>query len=437
MSMERIVDLVRRKRDGEELSFEDYERLVSAYARGEVKEYQMAAFLMAGCCTEFTDDEATALTSAMLKCGERLDLNGIDRPKVDKHSTGGVGDKVSLVAAPIAAAAGIAVPMISGRGLGHTGGTLDKLESIPGLRTTLSPMEFQQQVSEHGLVYAGQSNEIAPVDKKLYALRDATATVDSLALIASSIMSKKLAEGLDGLVLDVKVGRGALIAGRTEARRLAQLMIGIGRRMNISVQALLTDMNEPLGFTIGNALEVMEAAQALQNQGPPDLVGLSTEVAARMIFLGDPTRSIDSARDQAQQLLADGSALAKFSATITAQGGDAEVLTDFQRLPNATGEQIISSPRAGFISRINADDIGHAASMLGAGRDSMEDEIDHAVGVVLQCKVGDQVVEGARLCALYYTDEANVQEAVQLVEDAFRLSAVQPEPRELALDLVQ
>ncbi|MBH00223.1 MAG: thymidine phosphorylase [Solibacterales bacterium] len=435
--MDRIVDLIRSKRDGEELSFEDYERLISAYARGEVTEYQMAALLMAGCCTEFTDNEATALTSAMLKCGERLDLSAIERPKVDKHSTGGVGDKVSLIAGPIAAAAGIVVPMVSGRGLGHTGGTLDKLESIPGLRTTITPVQFQQQAAEHGLVYAAQSNEIAPVDKKLYALRNATATVDSLALIASSIMSKKLAEGLNGLVLDVKVGRGSLIPGRREARRLAQLMISIGRRMDVSVQALLTDMNEPLGFTIGNALEVMEAAQALQNQGPPDLVGLSIEVAARMIYLGESNRSIESARDQAQELLTDGSALAKFTAVIAAQGGDAEVLTDFQRLPNATGEQIITSPRTGFISRINADDIGQAASMLGAGRDSMDDDIDHAVGVVLQCKVGDQVAEGSRLCALYYTDETNVQEAVQLVEDAFRLSASQPEPRELALDLVQ
>jgi pyrimidine-nucleoside phosphorylase len=435
--MDRIVDLIRSKRDGEELSFEDYERLISAYARGEVAEYQMAALLMAGCCTKFTDDEATALTSAMLKCGERLDLSAIERPKVDKHSTGGVGDKVSLIAGPIAAAAGIVVPMISGRGLGHTGGTLDKLESIPGLRTTMSPAQFQQQAAEHGLVYAAQSNEISPVDKKLYALRNATATVDALALIASSIMSKKLAEGLNGLVLDVKVGRGSLIPGRREARRLAQLMIGIGRRMNVSVQALLTDMNEPLGFTIGNALEVMEAAQALQNQGPPDLVGLSIEVAARMIYLGESNRSIDSARDQAQELLTDGSALAKFTTVIAAQGGDPEVLTDFQRLPNATGEQIITSPRTGFISRITADDIGQAACMLGAGRDSVDDDIDHAVGVVLQCKVGDQVTEGSRLCALYYTDETNLQEAIQLVEDAFRLSASQPEPRELALDLVQ
>ena len=435
--MERIVDLIRRKRDGEELAFEDYEGLISGYARGEVKDYQMAAFLMAGCCVEFTDNEATALTSAMLKCGERIDLSAVTQPKVDKHSTGGVGDKVSLVAAPIAAAAGIAVPMITGRGIGYTGGTLDKLESIPGFRTALSITEFQNIVAEHGLAFGGQTNAIAPVDKRLYALRDATATVDSLALIAASIMSKKLTENLDGLLLDVKVGTGSLIPDRADARRLAQLMISIGRKMEIRVQALLTDMSEPLGFTIGNALEVMEAAQTLQNQGPPDLVGLSTEIAARMIYLGKPARSIDSARDQAQQLLADGSALAKFRDVITAQEGNPDVLTQFELLPNASGEHIISSPRAGFISRINADDIGRAAVLLGAGRDNVDDTIDPAVGVILQCKVGDQVVEGSRLCALYYTEETRLQEAVLLVEDAFRLSSIQPEPRDLALDLVQ
>lgn len=435
--MERVVDLIRRKRDGEELTFEDYEGLISGYARGEVKEYQMAAFLMAGCCVEFTDNEATALTSAMLKCGERIDLSAVTRPKVDKHSTGGVGDKVSLVAAPIAAAAGIAVPMITGRGIGHTGGTLDKLESIPGFRTNLSITEFQNIVAEHGLAFGGQTNAIAPVDKRLYALRDATATVDSLALIAASIMSKKLTENLDGLLLDVKVGTGALTPDRAEARRLAQLMISIGRRMEIRVQALLTDMSEPLGFAIGNALEVMEAAQTLQNQGPPDLVRLSTEIAARMIYLGDPTRSIDSARDQAQQLLADGSALAKFRDVIAAQEGNPDVLNQFELLPNASGEHIISSPRSGFISRINADDIGHAAVLLGAGRDNVDDTIDPAVGVILQCKVGDQVVEGSRLCALYYTEETRLQEAVQLVEDAFRLSSTEPKPRDLTIDLVQ
>ena len=278
---------------------------------------------------------------------------------------------------------------------------------------------------------------MAPADKKLFALRDATGTTDCLQLIAASIMSKKLAEGIDGLVLDVKVGRGSLIRDRAEARRLAELMITIGRRMEVRMQALLTDMNQPLGFTVGNALEVMEVSQTLQGQGPADLVDLSVEIAARMIYLGEPSRSLESARDQAQQLLADGSAFAKLQAVIEAQGGDPNVLQEFELLPNASGEHIISSPRAGFVSRINADDIGRAATLLGAGRDAMDDTIDPAVGVILQSKVGDEVMEGSRLCALYYTDETNLQEGVQLVEDAFRISATQPEPLDLALDLVQ
>ena len=435
--MDRIVDLIRAKRDGEELTLEDFERLVNGYARKEIPDYQMSAFLMAGYCKDFTDAEATALTTAMLNCGQRLDMSDVPRPRVDKHSTGGVGDKVTLIAAPIAAAAGINVPMITGRGLGHTGGTLDKLQSIPGFRTELKMAEFQTQVKEQGLAFTGQTDEISPADKRLYALRDVTGTVESRALIAASIMSKKLAEGLDALLLDVKVGRGALIKSRGEARKLAQLMISIGRRMDVTVQALLTDMDQPLGFTVGNALEIMEASQTLQGQGPPDLTSLSTELAARMIYLGDPSRSIDSARDQAQQLLADGSAITKFRDVIAAQGGDPEVVYRFDLLPNASGEQVITSPRDGYISRINADDIGRAAVLLGAGRDDMADSIDPAVGVILQSKVGDQVVAGQQLCALYFTDEARVPEAVQLVEDAFRLSANQPEPRELILDLVQ
>ena len=436
-SMDRIVDLIRAKRDGEELTQEDFERLVNGYTRNEIPDYQMAAFLMAGYCNDFSDAEATALATAMLNCGQRLDMSDVPTPRVDKHSTGGVGDKVTLIAAPTAAAAGIYVPMITGRGLGHTGGTLDKLQSIPGFRTQLSMSDFKTQVKELGLAFTGQTDEISPADKRLYALRDVTGTVESLALIAASIMSKKLAEGLDALLLDVKVGRGSLIKGRSEARKLAQLMISIGRRMNVTVQALLTDMDQPLGFTVGNALEVMEASQTLQGQGPPDLAGLSTELAARMIYLGESSRSIESARDQAQQLLADGSAITKLRDIIAAQGGDPEVVYRFDLLPNASGEQIVSSPRDGYISRINADDIGRAAVMLGAGRDSMDDPIDPAVGVILQSKVGDQVVAGQQLCALYYTDEANLPEAVQLVEDAFRLSANPPEPRDLILDLVQ
>lgn len=435
--MDRIVDLIRAKRDGEELTLEDFERLVNGFTRSEIPDYQMSAFLMAGYCNDFTDAEATALTMAMLNCGHRLDMSDVPKPRVDKHSTGGVGDKVTLVAAPIAAAAGIKIPMIIGRGLGHTGGTFDKLQSIPGFRTELKMGEFQTQVKEHGLAFTGQTDEISPADRRLYALRDVTGTVECAALIAASIMSKKLAEGLDALLLDIKVGRGALIKGRGEARKLAQLMISIGRRMNVSVQALLTDMDQPLGFTVGNALEVMEASQTLQGQGPPDVTTLSIELAARMIYLGEPSRSMESARDQAQQLLADGSALTKFRDVIAAQGGNPEIVYRFDLLPNASGEQVVTSPRDGFISRINADDIGRAAAMLGAGRDNVEDTIDPAVGVILQSKVGDQVVAGQQLCALYYTAETHVAEAVQLVEDAFRLSANPPEPRPLILDLVQ
>ena len=435
--MDRIVDLIRAKRDGEEILAEDFERLVNGYTRNEIQDYQMAAFLMAGYCRGFSDTEATALTSAMLNCGQRPDLSGTPRPRVDKHSTGGVGDKITLVAAPIAAAAGITVPMITGRGLGHTGGTLDKLQSIPNFRTELSMTEFVDQVKAHRLAFTGQTNEMAPADKKLYALRDVTGTVESLALIAASIMSKKLAENLDGLLLDVKVGRGALLKSRAEGRQLAQLMIAVGRRMGVTVQALLTDMDQPLGFTIGNALEIMEASQTLQNQGPPDVTALSIEIAARMIYLGDSSRSIESAREQAQELLTDGSALEKFREVVGAQGGDPDVVYRFELLPNARGEHIISSPRDGFVSRISADDIGRAASLLGAGREKLGDPIDHAVGVILQSKVGDPVVSGGQLCALYYTDEKRVPEAVQLVEDAFRISSKPPESRDLVLELVQ
>ena len=435
--MDRIVDLVRKKRDGDELSLEEMERLINGYTRNEIQDYQMAAFLMAGAVNGFSDVEAAELTTAMLHCGQQVDLRGVGRPKVDCHSTGGVGDKASLVAAPIAAAAGLCVPCIAEPGIGHVGGTLDKLQAIPNFRTNLSIDEFQEVATQHGLAFAGQSNELAPADKKLYALRDATATVESLALIAASVMSRKLAENLDGLVLDVKVGRGSLLSGRTEARRLAQLLITIGRRMNLQPQVLLTDMDQPLGYTVGNALEIMEASQTLQGQGPPDLTELATEIAARMIFVGKKNVSIENARTQAQQLLSSGTAFQVFENVIRAQGGDPNVLTQFELLPNASGEQIITSPREGYISRINADDIGRAAALLGAGRDRIGDPIDPAVGIILQAKVGDLVSAGQGLCALYFTDDTHLADAVQLVEDAFRLSANPPESRDLVLDLVQ
>jgi pyrimidine-nucleoside phosphorylase/thymidine phosphorylase len=432
----RTVDLIHRKRDGEELSPEEITYLVDAYTRNEIPEYQMSAFLMATFFSGMSDREVSALTDSMVRSGETLDLSGIPGVKVDKHSTGGVGDKTSLIAAPLAAAAGAVVPMISGRALGHTGGTLDKLESIPGFRTDLTIEEFRDLLVKHKLAFIGQTPEITPADGKLYALRDATATVESIPLIASSIMSKKLAVGLDALILDVKVGSGAFMKRQVDARRLAQMMVGIGRRLDKRVQALITDMNQPLGYAIGNALEIMEVSQTLQNAGPEDLSKISLELAARMIFLGKITKTLDEARQIALKHLLDGSGYRKFKEVIQAQGGNPQVLDRFDLLPNATGVREIASPRAGFVSAIEAEYIGLASSMIGAGRNTKEDTIDPAVGVILEVKVGSKVESGAVLCRLYYTGEENVEEAAQLVEDAFRISSTPPEDRELILEVV-
>jgi len=432
----RTVDLIHRKRDGEELSPEEIKYFVDGYTRGEIPDYQMSAFLMAVFFTGMSDREVSALTESMMRSGEVLDFSEIHGIKVDKHSTGGVGDKTSLIAAPIAAAAGAIVPMISGRALGHTGGTLDKLDSIPGFRTDLSVAEFKDQVGRLGLAFIGQTPEVAPADGKLYALRDSTATVESIPLIASSIMSKKVAVGLDALVLDVKVGSGAFMKKQVEARRLAQMMVGIGRRLDKRVQALITDMNQPLGYAIGNALEVMEVSQTLQNAGPTDLTRLSLELAARMIFLGKITKTLDEARDVAQRRLLEGAGYRKFKEVIQAQGGNPQVLDRFELLPNATGAREIASPRAGYVTAIEAEYIGQASNMIGAGRDTKEDVIDPAVGVILEVKVGHKIDAGAVLCRLYYTNEEHVEEAAQMVEDAFRISATPPDERELILEVV-
>jgi len=432
----RTVDLIHRKRDGEELSPEEIAALVDGYCRNEIPDYQMSAFLMAVFYSGMTDREVSALTDCMVRSGESIDLSSVPGVKVDKHSTGGVGDKTSLIAAPLAAAAGVVVPMISGRGLGHTGGTLDKLESIPGFRTDLTVDEFREQLKRHGLAFMGQTVEVAPADGKLYALRDATATVESIPLIASSVMSKKLAEGMDALVLDVKVGNGAFMKRQVDARRLAQMMVGIGRRADKRVQALITDMNQPLGYAVGNALEVMEVSQTLQNAGPTDLTRLALELAARMIFLAKITPTLDEAREIAQQKLLDGSGYKKFKDVIEAQGGNPQVLDRFDLLPNATGAREITSPRSGYVSAIAAEDIGLASAKIGAGRNTKEDTIDPAVGVILEVKVGQKVDAGAVLCRLYYTREDNVEEAADQIEDAFRISAQPPEERELILEVV-
>ena len=432
----RTVDLILRKRGGDELSVEEIRFLVNGYTTGEIPDYQISAFLMATYFSGMTDRELSALTEAMMATGEILTLSEIPGVKVDKHSTGGVGDKTSLICAPIAAAAGVIVPMISGRSLGHTGGTLDKLESIPGFRTDLTLDQFRAQLAELGLAFMGQSEEIAPADKRFYALRDVTGTVESIPLIASSIMSKKMAEGIDALVLDVKVGNGAFMKKQVDARRLAQAMVGIGRRMDKKVQALITDMNQPLGFAVGNALEVMEVSQTLQKAGPADLTRLSLELAARMIYIGKITPTLDEARKLAEDRLMDGSAYQKFKQVVAAQGGNPQALDRFELLPNATGMREILSPRAGFVSAIMAEDIGRASTMIGAGRSRKEDVIDPAVGVILEVKAGEKVDAGSVLCRLYYTGEENLDEAADLVEDAFRISGTRPDERELILEVV-
>jgi pyrimidine-nucleoside phosphorylase len=432
----RTVDLIQRKRAGEELAPDEIEFLVNGYTSGEIPDYQMSAFLMAVFFSGMSDPEVSRLTECMLNSGETVDLSAVPGVKVDKHSTGGVGDKTSFIVAPLAAAAGVVVPMMSGRALGHTGGTLDKLESIPGFRTNLSTEEFQKQLSELGLAFIGQSDQLAPADRKLYALRDVTATVESVPLISSSIMSKKLAEGIDALVLDVKVGTGAFMKKQVEARRLAQTMVGIGRRMDKKVQALITDMNQPLGYAIGNALEIMEASQTLQNAGPADLTKLSLELAARMIHLGKKTETLDEARRVALNHLLDGSAYKKLKQVVAAQGGSPQSLDKFELLPNATGMKEVTSPRAGYVAAINAQDIGIASNLIGAGRATKEDAIDPAVGIILEVKIGEKVDAGSVLCRLYYTKEDHVDEAADMVEDAFRVSGTKPDERELILEVV-
>ncbi len=385
----------------------------------------MSAFLMAVYFSGMTDREVSVLTDSMVRSGETVDLSSVPGIKVDKHSTGGVGDKTSLIAAPLAAAAGVIVPKVTGRALGHTGGTLDKLESIPGMRTDLTPDEFRTQLQQVGLAFIGQSAAVAPADGKFYALRDVTATVESIPLIASSIMSKKLSIGSDALVLDVKVGAGAFMKRQTDARKLAQMMVGIGRRVDRRVQALITDMNQPLGYAVGNAVEIMEVSQVLHNEGPDDLKRLSLELAARMIFLAKIVPSLDEARDLAVRKLADGSAFKKFRDVVQAQGGDPKALDKFELLPNATGMREIASPRGGYVTAIAAEDIGAASGMMGASRDKKEDKIDPAVGV-------DSGSEGLATkstpvpCSarLYYTKEDRVEEAAELVEDAFRISSL-------------
>jgi pyrimidine-nucleoside phosphorylase len=432
-----FVELIERKRDGGALSADEIGWLIKEYTEERAPDYQMAALLMAVYLEGLDGEELATWTEAMLRSGEVLDFSHIDAPKVDKHSTGGVGDKVSIPLAPIAAACGLAVPMISGRGLGHTGGTLDKLESIPGFRTKLDPAEFGAQLARHGLVLAGQSGSIAPADGKIYALRDATGTVPSIPLIASSIMSKKLAEGIDALVLDVKVGRGAFMKDTERARDLAETMIGIGRANRTAVTAFLTDMTQPLGREVGNASEIRESVEVLKGGGPPDLVEIVLTLGSEMLRLGGIEGDDASARSRLRGTIDSGAAFEKMMAIVEAQGGDAGVLEDPSRLALAKGEHVIEADRGGVVTRCDARDIGVAAMRLGAGRAKKEDDVDPGAGITVETKVGDEVTAGDPLLRLHWNEERRLTQALALAGTAVVVGDGPAAAPELVMEVIR
>jgi pyrimidine-nucleoside phosphorylase len=422
----RPLEVIAKKRDGQELSAVEIEYFVQEYTRGEIPDYQASAWLMAVILRGMTRVETAALTNAMLLSGETLDLSEFSAAKVDKHSTGGVGDKTSLVLAPLVATAGIIVPMISGRGLGHTGGTLDKLEAIPGFNVNLSVDQFRHVLGECGCAMIGQTAEIAPADRKLYALRDVTATVESPYLICASIMSKKLAEGVDALVLDVKTGSGAFMKREEDAAFLAELMVETGRLVGKQVVALITDMDQPLGTHVGNSLEVIEVLEVLGGGGPDDLRELCLELAGWMLYLGEAAKTPQQGRAEAAKLIESRAALEKFRQMIELQGGDARVVDDPSRLPRSKYCADITCLSDGFVAEIDCQAVGVASVILGGGRNKKEDSVDPAVGIIVHHKLGDSVLKGDPLCTIHYNSETQAGEAAALLEKSFQIKAEAP-----------
>ena len=427
----RAIDIIRKKRDGAELSRPEIDFLVRGYTAGQIPDYQVSAWLMAALLKGLSRGETAGLTDAMLHSGELLDFSDLPAAKIDKHSTGGVGDKTSLVLAPLVAAAGLYVPMISGRGLGHTGGTLDKLEAIPGFNVKISLKRFREILRTCGCAMIGQTAEIAPADRLFYSLRDVTGTVESPFLICASIMSKKMAEGIDGLVLDVKTGSGAFMKTDEDAAFLAELMVETGQRMGKKVVALLTDMDQPLGRKVGNALEVDEAIDVLLGGGPDDLRELCLELAAWMIHLGVQAGTIGDARKLAAETIRSGQAMKKFRELVKLQGGDVGAIDDPSKLPRARFSMEITSPSSGVVAAILCEDVGTACVVLGGGREKKEDSVDPAVGIVLHKKVGDHVEFGESLCTVHYNSEARAARAKALMERSYRIGDSIPAPRKL------
>ncbi len=427
------VDVIRRKRDGYALAAGTLRSFVEGFVAGAVADYQMSAFLMAALLRGLNDAETVELTEAMLDSGRVLSLSTVRAPKVDKHSTGGVGDKVSLCLAPLVAACGVAVPMISGRGLGHTGGTLDKLEAIPGYRVNLDVREFERVVRTVGVSMIGQTAELAPADRRIYALRDVTGTVESVPLIVASILSKKLAEGIDGLVLDVKAGRGAFMKDLPSARRLAKALVSVGRRAGKRVTALLTSMSEPLGTTIGNALETREAIDVLRGEGPADTTELTFALGVEMLLLARAERSAAAARRRLGAAVASGAGLAVFRRMVEAHGGDPRVVDDPSRLPTARYRVAVRAPRAGFVVGVDALELGLTSVELGAGRTRADQAIDAAVGIELAAKRGSRVEKGEPMAWLHVASRRGTERAATRVRGAFTIAARRPAPARLVL----
>jgi pyrimidine-nucleoside phosphorylase len=435
-SLLHLPALIARKRDGGALTDGEIRDVIAAAASGAIPEYQISALLMAIVWRGLDGRELVAWTEAMIASGDRMNLGDIPGRKVDKHSTGGVGDKISLCLAPVVAACGVPVPMMSGRGLGHTGGTLDKLEAIPGFRTALPPAQFARVLARAGLVLAGQSARLVPADRLLYALRDATGTVESIPLIASSILSKKVAEGADALVMDVKVGRGAFLPSRVLARELARTLVALGGRLGLEVRALLTAMDEPLGLEIGNASELAEAIAVLRGEGPADVRALTLRLGAEMLLLGGAARTRAEATVLLERAIARGDGLERLALCVRLHGGDARVVDDPGRLPRAPRAREVRAPRAGTVARIDAGVLGRAATLLGAGRLRKEDHIDARVGLTLAVKQGARVGRGEPLCTIRYADEARLAAALPLVAGAFTVGASAPAPTPLVLETV-
>lgn len=432
-----MVDIITKKRDGGELSPEEIHFFIDNYVKGRIPDYQASALLMAIYFRGLSRAETFALTEAMEFSGDVEDLSDLPGVKVDKHSTGGVGDKTTLVVAPVAAAAGVTVAKMSGRGLGFTGGTADKLEAIPGFRTRLEPAEFHWQLEELGLAVITQTGSITPADKKIYALRDVTGTVESPGLIASSIMSKKLAAGSDGIVLDVKCGSGALLKDLAEAENMADLMIDIGRKAGRKMVAVISDMSQPLGRTVGNALEVEEAVQVLKGGGPEDLRQLCLELAGEMIRIGGQAESFEEGKETARQVLSDGRALEKFRQMVRCQGGDDRIIEEPERMGSSRYSRDVLAGRTGFIAEMAAQEIGRASQHLGAGRLRKEDEIDFTAGIRMHVRIGDFVKEGDVLATLYGADSRRLEEAEIIMEAAIRISAEPTAPPKLIHKIIQ